>query len=662
MLAIFPHSVKIVLLGGRWGGKSSTANTILGEERFDSGKQRTAKSDNRHAVVAGRSLIIVDTPGWKGYSSFRETTEEDKKEIKRSVCECFPGPHAFLLVIPVDAGFTKDHKRSLEYHMELLGDRVWKHSIVLFTCGDWLAGRTIKQHIEGEWTEITIVDTAGWWRGYSVKDTTQLVKQEVMLSVSLCPPGPHVFLLAIDTDVRFTEKQRTAVEEHLQLIGDHVWSHTMILFSRADWMGARSIEQHIEEEGRALQWLVEKCGNRYHAIDNKSRDNGTQVTELLQKMKLMVAGNKGRYYKPDKKVLQSLKERGKEVEEKAKQRRTKVKEQREKLQDHATYLPEVRIVLMGQKSSGKNATGSTILDREAFPTCETVMCEKEEDEVAGRRVIVVNSPGWWENLVRCTEDQVKEIIRSLTLCLPGPHAILLVIPVDVAYTETHRRALHDHVYCLGEEIWRHTIVLFTYGDRLGDTTIEQHIEREGRALQGLVGKCGNRYHVFTNKKRGSGGQVRELLEKIEEMVAENAGKHFSPDMSQAYQQVEEKFKRREEEEIKLRFVEEVNREIGEMKGWFQIEWKRREKELLERFKVSLMELKKETGEAELPPNLKSKHTLTPNISGETTGAGKRRGMKSGSLSVRTTTTTGEDSGVNSDLHSVLEQEAESPDS
>ncbi|KAG9330840.1 hypothetical protein JZ751_021944 [Albula glossodonta] len=597
--------------------------------------------------------------------------------------------------------------------------------------------KSVVKHSRVEGTEITIVDTAGWWRGYSVKDTTQLVKQEVMLSVSLCPPGPHVFLLAIDTDVRFTEKQRAAVEEHLQLIGDQVWSHTMILFSRADWMGARSIEQHIEEEGRALQWLVEKCGNRYHAIDNKNRDNGTQVTELLQKMKLMVAGNKGRYYKPDKKVLQSLKERGKEVEEKAKQRRTKVKEQREKLQDHATYLPEVRIVLMGQKSSGKNATGSTILDREAFPTCETVMCEKEEDEVAGRRVIVVNSPGWWENLVRCTEDQVKEIIRSLTLCLPGPHAILLVIPVDVAYTETHRRALHDHVYCLGEEIWRHTIVLFTYGDRLGDTTIEQHIEREGRALQGLVGKCGNRYHVFTNKKRGSGGQVRELLEKIEEMVAENAGKHFSPDMSQAYQQVEEKFKRREEEEIKLRFVEEVNREIGEMKGWFQIEWKRREKELLERFKVSLMELKKETGEAELPPNLKSKHTLTPNtkedkfekgwmsrneemnsklqvkieemetaieqiklpvqlsssydllppklgdetpnpswgaflrsgsmefgpsISGETTGAGKRRGMKSGSLSVRTTTTTGEDSGVNSDLHSVLEQEAESPDS
>lgn len=185
-------------------------------------------------------------------------------------------------------------------------------------------------HVEG--TSITIVDTPGWWKGFSVQDTTQQGKQELKRSVSLCLPGPHVFLLVIDTDVAFTEEQNKAVEEHLELISGQIWNHTMILFSRADWLGTKSIEQHIEEEGKALQWLVEKCGNRYHALDNKNKDNKAQVAELLQKMKEMVAGNGGSFLAVEEKALQSIEEDMKVVEEKAKQRMTTVKEQRGRIQ------------------------------------------------------------------------------------------------------------------------------------------------------------------------------------------------------------------------------------------------------------------------------------------------------------------------------------------
>ncbi|KAG5278491.1 hypothetical protein AALO_G00099580 [Alosa alosa] len=73
---------------------------------------------------------------------------------------------------------------------------------------------------------------------------------------------------------------------------------------------------------------------------------------------------------------------------------------------------------------------------------------------------------------------------------------------------------------LGEDVWRHTIVLFTWGKLLKDTTIEEVIESEGKALQWLVQKCGNRYHVFGERAQGS-NQVEELLEKIAEMVAGN---------------------------------------------------------------------------------------------------------------------------------------------
>lgn len=52
-----------------------------------------------------------------------------------------------------------------------------------------------------------------------------------------------------------------------------------------------TIEQHIESEGKDLQVLAEKCGNRYQVFDNEKRENCAQVTELLQKIDEMVSRN-----------------------------------------------------------------------------------------------------------------------------------------------------------------------------------------------------------------------------------------------------------------------------------------------------------------------------------------------------------------------------------
>uniref|UniRef100_A0A672PB78 AIG1-type G domain-containing protein n=1 Tax=Sinocyclocheilus grahami TaxID=75366 RepID=A0A672PB78_SINGR len=194
-------------------------------------------------------------------------------------------------------------------------------------------------------------------------------------------------------------------------------------------------------------------------------------------------------------------------------------------------VARLRIVLMGYKLSGKSSAGNTILGREEFDLKRSAQCVRRHGEVADRHITVIEAPGWWINepVAFSPELLKQEIVLSVSLCPPGPHAVLLIIPVETRFKDYLRKALQGHQDLLGERVWSHTIVLFTHGDSLLDTSIEQHIESEGQDLQRLLDKCGNRYHVLNNQNRSDHTQIEELLEKIEETVAQNNGCHFEID-------------------------------------------------------------------------------------------------------------------------------------
>lgn len=175
------------------------------------------------------------------------------------------------------------------------------------------------------------------------------------------------------------------------------------------------------------------------------------------------------------------------------------------------------LVLLGRRHSGKSSVGDLILDRSEFePGKKTVRCVRRFGWVDGMRLAVVDTPGWSLFGLADSRQVKQEIQRSVMLAPPGRLLFLLVIPVD-SFSKRDGRAVEKHVGVLGDVVWSRTLVLFTWGDELRGRSIEKHIQKKGEPLQGILRRCGLRYHVVNNKCLEDYTQVTELLNILKQM-------------------------------------------------------------------------------------------------------------------------------------------------
>ncbi|KAK5609863.1 hypothetical protein CRENBAI_016610 [Crenichthys baileyi] len=223
-------------------------------------------------------------------------------------------------------------------------------------------------------------------------------------------------------------------------------------------------------------------------------------------------------------------------------------------------------MVVGSSGTSQFQLTNAILGKEVFSTDVTSISAsvKNKGELSGRPVGVVNGPNMYDKDITHVKRRM-ELRRSKCLCIPGPHAFLIAFDIE-KISPNDMKTPWLLKKCFGANCLKHCMVLFAYEGNLDGASLENRVKKTEWYLRELIEKYGGRFHVFKKNWRDR-SQDKELLRKIELMVASLGGGHFS---CRTFQKAEDSV-RKEEKRLRKQRAVEIERTWNEMEQHYMSE-------------------------------------------------------------------------------------------
>ncbi|KAK9978714.1 hypothetical protein ABG768_020453 [Culter alburnus] len=134
-------------------------------------------------------------------------------------------------------------------------------------------------------------------------------------------------------------------------------------------------------------------------------------------------------------------------------------------------------------------------------------------ELHGRQISLVDLPALFNT--RLPEEEVmRQTLRCVSLCDPGVHVFLLIIP-DAPLNNEDKAEMEEIQRIFSSRINKHMMILIMQSS-------EHQTAELNEETQSVIESFGGRHHFF-----GPNTQVSTLMENIEKMLEENRGEFFS---------------------------------------------------------------------------------------------------------------------------------------
>ncbi|XP_073697740.1 uncharacterized protein [Garra rufa] len=137
---------------------------------------------------------------------------------------------------------------------------------------------------------ISIIDTPGFFNPHL---TDEEMKKQMMKSLSLAHPGPHVFLLVINLET-FEGDERNIVEQIQKNLGEEAFKYTLVLITGRERMSNR--EWMVFKSNRKFNELVSHFRGQYHEINSKNEIQQSHNKKLIKKIDEFIKLNGGQHY------------------------------------------------------------------------------------------------------------------------------------------------------------------------------------------------------------------------------------------------------------------------------------------------------------------------------------------------------------------------------